>query len=362
MDDQTKQDVVEITGSEDFDTVFNELAAEQQQPAEPESEAAPEKTEPKTEATPKGTTPPAAAENGKPEGEKPEGEQPPTPTEADYAEWKKAFENRDSWQKSLKQKSQAMKWWSELSEEQQAVVTTRVMPMVYKQEQVPDTPDDLVEQVIGKIEGEIPEFLMGKVDEYEEEVKIPREQYDPIIKNLVKKALKETYPELNVVRQDYAKLKEDMTNSNAYVQDLERQNGEVTLNFFAMNFPAAIPQQNEGENPAQAIMRVLESGDEHPEYNKVVRIQAAANLRSEAIKKGNTIAFEKAFETLYGVDERRAAQEKKARAKIQEKQSQTQAEEPGRATPDDPNAFIDKLLPNTQERHVDDIFRKELGH
>ena len=167
---------------------------------------------------------------------------------------------------------------------------------------------------------------------------------------------------LNVVRQDYARLKEDMNNANSYVQDLERQNGEITLNHFATNFPDAIPQKNEGENAAKAIMRVLESGDDHPEYTKVLRIQQAADLRSKAIREGKEMSFEKAFETLYGVDVRRAAQEKKAKEKIAEKQAKSQAEEPGRATPDDPNAYIDQLLPNTQERHVDDILRKELGH
>lgn len=299
MDDQTKQDVVEITGTENFDEVFNDLAAQQTA-----KEAPAETPEPAKEAKPEGEKQPSeAAVKDKPEQEaKPEGEQPPTPTEEEYAEWKKAFENRESWQKSLKQKSQAMKWWSELSEEQQAVITTRMMPYVYKQEQIPDTPDDLVEQVVGKVEGDIPEYLSVKLEYYDEEVKIPKEQYAPIIQNLVKKALKETYPELNVVRQDYAKLKEDMNNASQYVGELERQNGEITLNYFSVNYPDAIPQRNDGESAAQAIMRVLESGDDHPEYNKVVRIQAAANLRSENIKKGNAIPFEKAFETLYGVD------------------------------------------------------------
>lgn len=359
MDDQTKQDVVEITGTENFDEVFNDLAAQQAAKEAPQDAPEPEK-----EAKPEGEKQPSeAAVKDKPEQEaKPEGEQPPTPTEEDYAEWKKAFENRESWQKSLKQKSQAMKWWSELSEEQQAVITTRMMPYVYKQEQIPDTPDDLVEQVVGKVEGDIPEYLSVKLEYYDEEVKIPKEQYAPIIQNLVKKALKETYPELNVVRKDYAKLKEDMDNASQYVGELERQNGEITLNYFAVNYPDAIPQRNDGESAAQAIMRVLESGDDHPEYNKVVRIQAAANLRSENIKKGNAIPFEKAFETLYGVDVRRAAQEKKAKEQIAEKQAKSQAEEPGRATPDDPNAYINELLPNSHLRHVDDILNKELGH
>lgn len=258
---------------------------------------------------------------------KPEGDDLPE----EYRLWKKAWENREDWEKKLKQKSQGIAKLQNLTPEQQEIIFAKLMPFVYGEEKIPDTPEELVTEAIGKINDLIPEQLTLQ-DEDGIDVIVTKEHYEPIVKKAAGEILKRYLPELSSIRSDYQKLNDDYQQAVDQANKLSIMNGEIILDNFGAQYPDSLPTPvNDDERPSQALRRVMESGDDHPEYFKVLRCKAAAELRGEYMKNGKNTTFQEAYDKLYGTEYRKAKQKEQIDKELAEKQKKVQPETPGQA-------------------------------
>lgn len=339
-DQEIADSVAEFVETVDLEDIINEadVYGPDGQKIEPKKEQPqPEKADPeKPQQEPKETEPKQAdAEKpGEPEKEpdqtvvsKPEGDDLPE----EYKLWKKAWENREDWETKLKQKSQAIAKLQKLTPEQQEIIFAKLMPFVYGEEKIPDTPEELVTEAVGKISDLIPDQITLQ-DEDGVDVIVSKEHYEPIIQKAAGELLKRYLPELGSIRSDYQKLNSDYQNAVSEVNKLASMNGEIILDNFGKQYPNSLPTpMNEKERPSQAVRRVMEAGDDHPEYYKVLRCKAAAELRGEYLKNGKDITFQEAYDKLYGTEYRKAKQQEQIDTELAEKQKKVQPERPGQA-------------------------------
>lgn len=161
---------------------------------------------------------------------------------------------------------------------------------------------------------------------------VSKEHYEPIIQKAVGEILKRYLPELGSIRSDYQKLNSDYQQAVEQANNLAIMNGEIVLDNFGSQYPDSLPTpMNEKERPSQAVRRVMEAGDDHPEYYKVLRCKAAAELRGEYLKNGKDINFQEAYDKLYGTEYRKHKQQEQIDKEIADKQKKIQPERPGPA-------------------------------
>lgn len=359
LDEQTQKDVEEVLGTSDFAQVLQEQIEAQEVKEEDSSQ---NKTEEQTQET--STESDEDKEDSKEAPESTDLENSKEETQAELTEeqqaWKKAFDNRESWNKTYKERSMADSFLAKMNDEQLASFLPHIMPFVHGHTEIPKDFDNVVDDVLKGID--IPESLTFKDEEFEEDIQIPKELYMPVIQKAVKNAIQNSVKELPGLRQEYAQMREQVETAKEYVQTVERQNGELIINYFAEKYPGSIPDSvNEEETPAQAVMRVLEAGDEHPEFVKVLRIQQASDFRSKRMQEGKTVSFENAYETLFGIEHRRKQQEAKAKKDAEDRQAKIKAEKTGREVTPDPNDHLYKYVGNSHANEVEAILHKELN-
>lgn len=340
MADEVKKEEFDESVSEFVDTVsLEDIISEAevhypegQEPKKPEpteQKADDSKEEPTTEK--KEEAPESKADADKPEQQEVSKPKPDEELPEEQQLWKKAWENREEWEKTLKQKSQAIAKLQKLSPDQQELLYAKVMPYVYGEEKIPDTPDELIVEAVGKLGDIIPENITLQ-DEDGVDVIVSKEHYEPIVKKAAGEIIKRYLPELTSIRSDYQKLNDDYSKAVEETHQLATLNGEIVLDHFGQQYADALPTKvNDKERPSQALRRVMESGDDHPEYYKVLRCKAAAELRGEMLQKGKDVSFQNAFEILYGTDYRKAKQKEQIDKEIIEKQKEVQPESPGQA-------------------------------
>lgn len=336
-DQEIKDSVAQFVETVSIDDIVNDAKLfrtdgtqiEPQQPTAPVETPKPgepqpdKKEEPKTEV--KADTSPAPAQQvvtSKPEGEE---------LSEEFKLWKKAYENREGWEKTLKQKSQAIAKLQNLSPEQQEIVFAKIMPFVYGDEKIPDTPEELISEAVGKLKDTIPDQITLK-DEDGLDVIVDKKHYEPMIKKAAGEIIRRYLPELGSIRSDYLKLNGEFDKVRQEAHNLAMMNGEIILDHFGQQYPDSLPTKvNDKERPSEALRRVLETGEDHPEYYKVLRCKAAAELRSDKLQTGKNATFQECYELLYGTEFRKAKQQEQIKKEITEKQQAVQPESPGQA-------------------------------
>ena len=237
----------------------------------------------------------------------------------------KAYDNMTAWEKNLKEKSQAISLLKNLNPEQERLLVTQLKPYVDSKADIPGATEDLINPILDDLQ--IPESIAYKTEDedgLEMDINIPREQFLPVVKTAVTKAIEKLVPEVALL-SDYQKKLEDSLKAN---DSLLQQNGELVINhFFSKHSEFMLKESKEGELPSQTLFRIYESGEDHPQYrdakNLMDRFEAAGSLSEK-----NKISMDQAWEQLYGKSDREKKRKEEADKSILESQSQAQQERP----------------------------------
>lgn len=353
-------DVQEMMGGEDFNAAYERAKARSEEAAKAaqEAEGKPEGEAAKTEES----------EAAKPEGEK-EAEAPQEEGitidrvkellgERDLEAAIKAFDNREQWERTLKQRSQAIAFLEKIDPEKFDLIVPQILPYAYSQKKLPEAPADLVDEVMKDLS--IPSLKKQiKLEDWGNEAveaAFSEEELAPHIKSTVKQVLNKVFPELPVLRERVRELSEQHKQSDDYVKYLENQNGELILSTFLAGHNDMVPQKvNEAESDIEALVRVGESGEDHPEYWKYIRIKAAADLRADKLKEGKNLSYEQAYKLLYGASDAKAKRAEEITTKIVNGQKEPQQEPPGERVP----PKRESLMPKSHAQQVEEILRKQ---
>jgi hypothetical protein len=236
--------------------------------------------------------------------------------------YKSVHDDQVNWEKANRQKGQSIGWLAKLSDEEQEKIQNHVLPLVYGKEDMPKAPTDLVDDVMKEI---VLDDLTFK-DEDDIEVRVKPELYQPIVKREIKKVLERAIPQMAALRETVLKQAGELKEVKANLEASQGRQGEMEFETLVRSHPTLDIRRVSGEESIlDAVQRVLSSDKDHPEYHKLVKLQAIGTLAQK-----NQWTPEKAFEVLYGEEERKitgAERTKKAIEKNQEAVTQEQPSE-----------------------------------
>lgn len=270
--------------------------------------------------------------------------------------WKHSHETREKWNATLSKRAETIPLLQKITEEQWDALVPKLMPYVYGKESIPETPEEFLDQTLESLNGAIPENITVKFHDetYNEDrtMEVNQEVYKPHFKKFAGELIKKALPELPVLREKVRTMEETNKTLQSSMDELSRINGYLVLSSFFANHPDEAPSRiSDTESPVDALFRVGESGEDHPEFPKVRRFRAAAQL-----SKDDGIEFDKAFDQLYGVDKRKIQREEANKKKILESQQKEAGEKGGQEAQPDPLEKQKKRLPKTYEDLVEEMF------
>lgn len=275
----------------------------------------------------------------------------------DVTGWKKAYEDREKWNTALKTRAQTLPFLEKLTPEQWDILAPKLLPYVHGKESVPDTPEKFISETLEGLNGAIPENI--KVEFYDEdlgenrEMTIDKKHYVPIVQKVAGELIKKTLPELPVLRERQRIMQEENQKLQSNNNELVKINGYLVLKSFLMQHPEHAPAAlNEKESPVDALFRVGESGEDHPEYGKWLKFESAARLSQD---KG--ILFDQAWDVLYGANERKIKREEEVKEKILQNQQKEAGEKGGAEVQPDPLERQKKALGRTYADVVEEMFK-----
>ena len=362
LSEQTVSDVEELLGTSDFEKALNEQIEKTQKKPDTEDKKVDTPAKEETVVEDPEKKPDESKDNDPTEVEtaqSPENSDESEPTADQIENWKKAFENKEKWNKTYQQRSMADSFMSKLTDEQLERVLPRVMPLVHGQEQLPENIDDVVSDTLTKLD--IPDHLTLKDEDFDEEINVPKEVYEPLLKKVAENVIKNILPELPVLRNKAKEYEEKMTEMDAYVKNIQVENGRILLDSFSREYPDAIPERlNDSESAAEAVDRIMQTPD-HPEYGKYEKIEQAGVYRLKQIEKGNKISFTQAYERLFGTSIRSERLESEAKKNLEKRKEGVNPESPGKPVPKDENADLYNYVGSSHERQVEEFMNKQMG-
>jgi len=222
-------------------------------------------------------------------------------------EYKKFFDNYHTWEDNLTKRGQAISFLTKLAKEdpeRYEILQNKLMPYVYGKEEVPKTPAELVEEVMQTLPKEGIKF----VDEDELEVEVPYEQLSERDKRLTEAVLTKAVPEMAQMRQKLETYMKENEELKANLQTSTRRQGELEMESLAKKHPLLDFKRKDGESIIDAVTRIAKAGEEHPEFSVLAKWKAVGKLADE-----NGWKLEKAYEMLYGAEERQIVETKSAK-------------------------------------------------
>ena len=368
--DQTKQDVEEVLGTANFEDVYNQQV-EAAKAVAAKTEEKPKEVAAQATETPPAEAPAEAAKTAESEAAEvvadPDGELTPEQVreilgERSLKEVVKTWDDREKWEKTLKHRAQAVALFNKLTPEQIDLIAPQVLPYAYNQKEIPETPEAIIDDVMKQIDADLPKEIRTTFhhEDFDEEIEavIGKENLTPVMKKVVGTVIKKALPELSVLRTTNHDLTEQLTTATQYTQSLEQENGKLIMSGFLSRHQDNVPRLvNDEESPIEAILRVAESGEDHPEYYKYERLKAAADLRKTRAEAGKVITFEAAYNQLYGDIEAKAKQADKVKEKVKEAQKTETGEAPGRAVPRSAEDIVSEKMPSSRRDAVEEAFR-----
>ena len=264
--------------------------------------------------------------------------------------------DREEWNTALKTRAQTLPFLEKLTPEQWDILAPKLLPYVHNQESIPETPEAFISEAVEGLNGSIPENLEIEVyDEDMEEnrkVKIEKKHYLPIIEKVAGELIKKHLPELPVLRERQRLMQEEHQKLQSNNDELIKANGYLVLRNFLSQHPEHAPQTvNEEETPVDALFRIGESGEDHPEYGKWLKFETVAKLAEE-----KNIMFDKAWDVLYGATERKIKREEENKEKILQNQKKEPGEKGGESVQPDPLEKQKKRLPQGYADVVEEMF------
>jgi hypothetical protein len=298
-----------------------EVPADKELPPKPEEPAEEKEVETKPDDSPKEEVKAEEKETA-----------PPELTEEQKA-WKHAYDSREKWETTLKQKSQAFSWWEKLTDEQKELVQPKLMNLVYGKEKIPDTPAEVVSETVDRVKALIPEKISYTDSEGYENI-IPRDKVVESIglNKIIGEAVKQVVPDVGTLRGEHQALVENH-------KKLEAERDDLKVSFILMRLQALTAKHpeieitpiKENEPIIERIQRVQEAGTTHPEYAILARIQAV----SDATLKYN-VDEEAAWNILYGHTDLKEKKKKEAEEAVKAEQEKIQPEKPGKTVQPSP--------------------------
>lgn len=242
-------------------------------------------------------------------------------------EYKKFFDNHATWEANLTKKGQSISWLNKLateSPEQYEMLQNKLMPYVYGKEELPKDSKELVETMMENL----PKDGIKFVDEDELEVDVPYDKLAERDAKLVESVLTKSVPEMATLR---SKLKDASAENETLKTQLKTSSyrqGEMEMESLIKGHKLLELKKLEGESILDAVTRVGKAGEDHPEYSVLVKWNAVGKLADE-----NGWKLDKAYEMLYGADERKILDGKKTKEVIKNNQQDTTQETPDGQTP-----------------------------
>lgn len=267
-------------------------------------------------------------------------------------EVKKYYDDREKWERKLKQKAMGISFLKDIRPDQEELLMARLQPFIAQQEQLPETPDDLITDAVNRVKDILPETIKH-VDADGYEVEVPQDKIMPHVQKVIGAVLKSYLPELSVLRNGNKDMQEKMTEYQTQIQTMEQANGMLVLESFFSKNPQHKPTLlNDDESSVEALLRIEESGYDHPEYDKYLKFQAAGELAKKSLTTPKPLTFEQAWERLYGKIDRDQQLKQEAARKTKEAQQQPTSETPGESVPPNPDA---EVLAKVPESHMDKV-------
>lgn len=274
----------------------------------------------------------------------------------DVPSWKKAYEDREKWNSALKVRAQTLPFLEKITPEQWDLLAPRLLPYAHGQEKLPETSEKFIDETVEGLKDVIPENI--EIEIFDEDLQekrkmtIDKKHYHPIIKKAAGELIKKALPELPVLRERQRIMQEENQSLKSNNDELVKINGYLVLKGFLASHPESAPQtQNDRESPVDALFRIGESGQEHPEYGKWLRFESAAKLSND-----RGIMFDQAWDILYGANERTVARQKEMKEKILNNQTKEVGEKGGEEAQPDPLEQQKKRLPIGYAESVEAMF------
>lgn len=213
--------------------------------------------------------------------------------------WKRDHEQKKKWEQAHTKRSQII---SKFSDDEIIALNARMQ----LEEKVKDfKPEPL------------PEYI-EVVDEFGDTVKIPSTAIEQMFNKQIEQAQAKWIKEFAPKVVEYDKLEQ---NYQEQLASASNQAAIVRLNEYYHDFPDMSIDFGE-DNPTEKLNEIWESGDTHPDYQKLLDLKAVADRA--ATKK---ISMKDAHIELFG----KRDQQKKADRVIQEERNGVQQERPGKS-------------------------------
>jgi len=265
---------------------------------------------------------------------------------------KEYYENYDKWEKKLRQKSQAIPFLQNITPEQWELMQDKIMPYVYGKQDLPKAPAELLDEIMEGLD--IRGFNFK--DEDELDIKVGADLLKPHVRQALETALNKAVPEMAALRQKLSEVTKELDEQKKYGEMMKVRSGELELDhLLSQHKDLQLKLVNDDEGILDAVNRISAVGKDHPEYNKLLKLQAVAQL---ADKEGWTM--NKAYEQLYGVQERKTIEQKKTEEAILKNQQAGQTQETPTGTQAKPREEWEDDLEGIgdHEDKVDEMFRK----
>ena len=312
------------------------------EPVEPQPET-------KVEEQPKEETKPVV--ESKPVGLTPEKFEELAKEYPELRDHKKYHDDYDQWEKKLRQKSQTIPWFEKLDPEKQEIVINKVLPYVYGKEELPKAPKELVDDVMKNVTVE--DMVIKDQDGIE--VKVSKAELLPHVRKAVELTLNNAVPEMATMRkrvfEEQDRIKELENNNKA----MEGRLGEIEFETLVSRHPSLdIKRVSKDESILDAVRRVNEAGESHPEYRKLAKLQAVATQAQ--VKKWSP---ENAYNNLFGDEERLEKDVKRTEETVLKNQKESVQETPSGDKPKD-KADWEKAMGSVGQRHkvIEEMFKK----
>ena len=274
---------------------------------------------------------------------------------SDLQAWKHSHETRDKWNSTLSLRAESLPFLEKITPEQWDILAPRLLPYIHGKETIPETPEKFIDETVENLNGVIPEQITVKVHDEDmdedREMTVAKEHYLPVVKQAAGEIIKKALPELPVLREQVNVMKEQNEQMKTEIDEMTRINGYLVLDSFFKANPGQTPQAvDEKETPVDALFRIGESGEDHPEYGKYLKFESAAKL-----SKDRNVTFENAWDTLYGANERKIQRTEEVKESILESQKNEAGEKGGDTPPPDPLEKQKKRLPQTYADMVEEM-------
>ena len=151
-------------------------------------------------------------------------------------EHKSYFENYNKWEKTQRQKSQAIPFLGKLHEENPEkfeAVINEIMPYVYGKKDLPKAPDDLVDELMNGLE--IKDF--SYTDDEDFEVKVSKDKITPMVREIAVKMLNTAVPSMTVLRNRIGELEANNTELQEGFSASTARQGELEMEKLLTDHP-----------------------------------------------------------------------------------------------------------------------------